>query len=121
MGRGHLEYGGSTRAEPQRTLRFHLGGVTRGDEEVPIGLVEGIDVVPPCQRLRHEKRRIRVTRPEIGHIQPEIGGHQLAKPGVLYLVRSGHDRPCFRYFRLRSDSRALSLEPCPLRNPRQPV
>ena len=46
IGRGHLEYDGSSRTETQCALRLHLGGVTCSDEEVPIGLVKREDVVP---------------------------------------------------------------------------
>ena len=98
-----------------------MGGVTRGDEDVAIRLVEGVDVVTSGKHLRHDKRRIRVTHREVGHVEPEIGGHQLAKLRILYLVRSGHDPP--RLFRLgvRRNGRTLPFEPCPFRNTSQPM
>ena len=53
MGEGDLEDGGPAGAEAQGPLGLHIGGITGRHQQVPIRLVERVDVMLASHGLRH--------------------------------------------------------------------
>ena len=78
-GGGDLEDGRSAGAEAQGSLGLHVRGITGRHQQVPIGLIEGEDVVLARHRLGHEQDGIRITSRAVHDVETEVLGDQAAE------------------------------------------